>query len=71
MLIKSIKFHKRSFRSFSTHLSVEADKDYYGILGISKTASSKEIRASFFSLAKKYHPDLNKEQTNNTKEKFQ
>ncbi len=35
------------------------DKDYYGILGIKKTASAEEIRKAFRKLARKYHPDVN------------
>lgn len=34
-------------------------KDYYAILGVSKTASSDEIKQSFRKLARKYHPDVN------------
>jgi molecular chaperone DnaJ len=36
-----------------------AKKDYYEILGISKDADEKEIKAAFRKLAKQYHPDLN------------
>jgi curved DNA-binding protein len=35
-------------------------KDYYKILGVSKTASEKDIKAAFRKLARKHHPDVNK-----------
>ncbi len=36
-----------------------AGKDYYNILGISRTATDKEIKQAYRRLARQYHPDVN------------
>ncbi len=43
-------------------------KDYYEVLGVSKDATQAEIKSAFRKLAKKYHPDVSKEE--NAEEKF-
>src|SRR3954451_20156904 len=40
-------------------MATTQQKDYYGALGVKKTASSEEIRKAFRKLARKYHPDVN------------
>jgi molecular chaperone DnaJ len=57
-----------SFQSFHASPSNQATKNPYSVLGVDKNSSTGDIKKAYYSLAKKYHPDTNKDPS--AKEKF-
>ena len=45
-------------------------RDYYEVLGVSKTATDDELKRAFRKLAKQYHPDANPDNKEEAEKKF-
>jgi molecular chaperone DnaJ len=52
----------------TTRRLLATPRDPYGALGVGKSASASDIKKAYYGLAKKYHPDTNKDPT--AKDKF-
>ena len=52
---------KKAVRSRSATVLTRAARDYYEVLGVSRAADGKELKRAYRQLARKYHPDVNKD----------
>eukprot|EP00879_Flechtneria_rotunda_P008518 GHRR01008924.1.p1 GENE.GHRR01008924.1~~GHRR01008924.1.p1 ORF type:complete len:437 (+),score=120.35 GHRR01008924.1:258-1568(+) len=53
--------HRAAQRRRGRTVIVQAARDYYDVLGVSKNADKKQIKQAYRQKARKYHPDVNKD----------
>ncbi|KAH9710260.1 Chaperone protein dnaJ GFA2 [Citrus sinensis] len=60
LLLRLLNSNLGGLRSIHGTASMSA-RDYYDVLGVNKNATASEIKKAYYGLAKKLHPDTNKD----------
>ncbi|XP_077474157.1 dnaJ heat shock protein family (Hsp40) member A3a [Stigmatopora argus] len=69
LTLRGLPGFKAPLCAFHTSSTGNNKQDFYQILGVPRTANQKEIKKAYYQMAKKYHPDTNKDDPK-AKEKF-
>ena len=65
-----MKFLLVLFLSVFTTVLSGGNRDFYKILGVRKDATERDIKKAYRKLAKKWHPDMNKDNPEAAKKRF-